>query len=68
MIGLIFQHGTCPVCRKDLNGIDSSLKDDYPNPVDLMDSSNFSPNLASGGQNADPYVDDDDDDDDEEDE
>ena len=24
----VFQHGTCPVCRKDLNGEDSSLKND----------------------------------------
>ena len=32
-------HGTCPVCRKDLNGIDSSLQDNYPTPADIIDSS-----------------------------
>ncbi|XP_033750157.1 E3 ubiquitin-protein ligase RNF115-like [Pecten maximus] len=51
-------HGTCPVCRKDLNGIDASLKDDYPTPVDLMDS--VTPDSASGGQ--DSVADEDDDD------
>ncbi|XP_069137312.1 E3 ubiquitin-protein ligase RNF115-like isoform X2 [Argopecten irradians] len=43
-------HGTCPVCRKDLNGVDASLKDDYPTPVDLMDS--VTPDSASGGQDS----------------
>ncbi|CAG2248659.1 RNF115_126 [Mytilus edulis] len=39
-------HGTCPVCRKDLNGVDSSLQDNYPNPVDIFDS-----NLATSQNN-----------------
>lgn len=32
-------HGTCPVCRKDLNGVDSSLQDNYPTPADIIDNS-----------------------------
>ena len=32
------QHGTCPVCRKDLNGEDTSLKDSIT-PI-LDDTSN----------------------------
>ena len=39
MFSFLFQHGTCPVCRKDLNGIDSSLQDNFPTPVDLIDNS-----------------------------
>ncbi|XP_076443867.1 E3 ubiquitin-protein ligase RNF126-B-like [Babylonia areolata] len=34
-------HGTCPVCRKDLNGQDTSTSDDdpFPSPGDLTDAS-----------------------------
>lgn len=34
------------MCRKDLNGVDSSLQDNYPNPVDIFDS-----NLATSQNN-----------------
>ena len=38
----IFQHGTCPVCRKDLNGDDQSLKDDLPSLEDTVLGNNNS--------------------------
>ena len=45
MIALLYncqlQHGTCPVCRKDLNGDDTSLKDGL-SPLYDPNSSNHS--------------------------
>jgi hypothetical protein len=43
-----FQHGTCPVCRKDLSGEDTSLKDNITPILDDDDDSPINNDPSNG--------------------